>query len=335
MNSIPSDLSFGIGAVSRLTGIPMDTLRIWERRYGAIKPMRAGRNRRFYSREDISRLILIKQLVDRGNPVSSVVRLGAEELTQKLSAYTELELKKEFTPEFEVLDRPAKVLILGDALPYQILYWLPSLSNLELLGHKASYAEFESLVLKDEYDLLILEFPTIESAELERIRELGQRAGFARILVVYAFASKTFTQQLSKLAVNSIRAPVSPRQLDEYCHAWMVGVALQNRDFKTLSIDDDVKERRYNGEVLAAIAEYRTTVECECPQHLVDLLSRISAFEQYSLGCENRNEADAALHAELHRYAGRVRTLLEEAMDIMIVAENIQLDTYLGIGSDA
>ena len=33
--------NYRIGAVSRLTGIPPDTLRVWERRYDLITPMRS------------------------------------------------------------------------------------------------------------------------------------------------------------------------------------------------------------------------------------------------------------------------------------------------------
>ena len=57
--------SFKIGAVSSITNIPIDTLRIWERRYSVVTPARSKKADRLYSREDINRLNLLKLLVDR------------------------------------------------------------------------------------------------------------------------------------------------------------------------------------------------------------------------------------------------------------------------------
>ena len=54
---------YRIGKVSRLTGISADTLRIWERRYAAVVPVRTEAGGRLYSADDIARLKLIKNLV--------------------------------------------------------------------------------------------------------------------------------------------------------------------------------------------------------------------------------------------------------------------------------
>jgi len=71
------------GAVSRLTGVAPDTLRVWERRYGAVVPFRSDAGTRLYSREDVGRLALIKRLVDRGDAISTVANLGAEQLQER------------------------------------------------------------------------------------------------------------------------------------------------------------------------------------------------------------------------------------------------------------
>ena len=56
---------YRIGAVAKLTGISPDALRIWERRYGCIVPLRSPGGGRLYSADDIARLQLMKLLVDR------------------------------------------------------------------------------------------------------------------------------------------------------------------------------------------------------------------------------------------------------------------------------
>ena len=45
------------GVAARLSGVPVDTLRIWERRYAVIGPPLSAGRQRLYSLADIRRLI--------------------------------------------------------------------------------------------------------------------------------------------------------------------------------------------------------------------------------------------------------------------------------------
>jgi hypothetical protein len=63
------------GTAARLAGIPVETLRVWERRYGVVGPGLSPRGHRLYSADDVSRLTLIKQLVDLGSPIGSIAML--------------------------------------------------------------------------------------------------------------------------------------------------------------------------------------------------------------------------------------------------------------------
>ena len=68
-----------IRAVARMTGIPVDTLRAWERRYKAVTPARGGRER-MYQDADIRRLILLRGAVENGRAIRHVAGLTDEEL---------------------------------------------------------------------------------------------------------------------------------------------------------------------------------------------------------------------------------------------------------------
>lgn len=70
---------YRIGAVSKLTGIGVDTLRAWERRYSAVTPKRGGKIRT-YDRSEVDRLILLRRAVERGHPISSVASLSDHHL---------------------------------------------------------------------------------------------------------------------------------------------------------------------------------------------------------------------------------------------------------------
>lgn len=66
--------------VTKLTGLSADTIRAWERRYGAIEPRRSAGNTRRFSAEDVRRLVLLREATARGHAISSVAKLGVEEL---------------------------------------------------------------------------------------------------------------------------------------------------------------------------------------------------------------------------------------------------------------
>jgi DNA-binding transcriptional MerR regulator/methylmalonyl-CoA mutase cobalamin-binding subunit len=69
-----------IGVVARRTGLKPDLIRAWERRYGAVAPGRTQTRRRFYSDEDIERLLLLRRVVSSGRGISQVAGLSNPEL---------------------------------------------------------------------------------------------------------------------------------------------------------------------------------------------------------------------------------------------------------------
>ena len=75
---------YPIRAVARITGLSVDTLRAWERRYEAVVPTRGDRGR-MYSDADVNRLKQLAVLVERGHAIGTVASLGPGEL-QRLIA---------------------------------------------------------------------------------------------------------------------------------------------------------------------------------------------------------------------------------------------------------
>lgn len=74
--------SYPMRVVQRLTGLPPDTIRAWERRYGAIRPKRSAGKTRHFSDEDVRRLILLRQAVDRGHRIGSIAKLSEAKLAE-------------------------------------------------------------------------------------------------------------------------------------------------------------------------------------------------------------------------------------------------------------
>lgn len=70
---------YPIRAVARLTGIGIDTLRAWERRHGAVTPVRDERGR-MYTDADVARLRLLRRAVDQGHSIGRLAALPDSEL---------------------------------------------------------------------------------------------------------------------------------------------------------------------------------------------------------------------------------------------------------------
>jgi DNA-binding transcriptional MerR regulator len=72
---------YPIRAVAKLTGIPIETLRAWERRYHAVTPDRTARGR-LYSEVEVRRLQLLRVAVDVGHAIGQVAGLSDAELEE-------------------------------------------------------------------------------------------------------------------------------------------------------------------------------------------------------------------------------------------------------------
>ncbi len=76
---------FSIKAVSQTSGVSIETLRAWERRYGIVTPQRDGNGRRSYAPEDVIRLRKLREATERGHAISKLARLSDEEIAKILA----------------------------------------------------------------------------------------------------------------------------------------------------------------------------------------------------------------------------------------------------------
>jgi DNA-binding transcriptional MerR regulator len=74
-------IEYPIRAAAKLTGISLDTLRAWERRYNAVTPARTERGR-LYDESAIRRLLLLKGAVESGHSIGQVASLPDAELEE-------------------------------------------------------------------------------------------------------------------------------------------------------------------------------------------------------------------------------------------------------------
>ncbi|MBM3202930.1 MerR family transcriptional regulator [Candidatus Woesearchaeota archaeon] len=316
--------TFGINTASRMTGIPVDTLRVWERRYDAVMPRRTADNKRRYTATDIARLRLFKNLVELGHSIGTVARLPLDALNERLQVHADLQMPPG-NPGGET-ERPTRVLVYGDELPYLVDTWTEALTRLDILGTYTIYADFEREASLQRPEVLVVQFPSLLGDIESKCRALMQKSGAALTVVVYTYAPGRVLERINQQGMIALRTPVTPDSLEQVCR---LPVSLDRSVIgQIMAIPDDapIPPRRFTPENLATVVSLADRVRCECPQHLADLIQRLGSFEAYSADCENQNMEDALLHAHLNQMAGRARSLVEEALERWLQHESIALN---------
>jgi MerR family transcriptional regulator, light-induced transcriptional regulator len=96
---------YTIKAVSEATGLSIETLRAWERRYAVVVPRRDANGIRRYAPEHIVRLKMLREATERGHAISGLAQRSDSELTQPSSASAQslvteiLEAAENYRPE--------------------------------------------------------------------------------------------------------------------------------------------------------------------------------------------------------------------------------------------
>lgn len=312
-NTNADQQTYRIGAIARLTGIPTDTLRVWERRYRVVTPLRSESGVRLYRREDVARLALIRRLIDAGHAIGSVAHLSLAELEDRLSAATSV-------PATRVAPATCRVAIVGEALAIRLRGDPQFGEGLEVLAIERDASRLTETLAGAAPDVLVVEYPSVHEETHAEVARLLQVVGAGRALVVYGFGRAESVRRLDTSRVTPLRAPIEPQELRRWCLA-AVGVSAATP--LTPSMAEPPPPRRFDSETLARLASVSTTVRCECPHHLVHLVYGLTAFEEYSAQCESRSPEDAALHAYLYRTTARARWMLEEALARLVEAEGL------------
>ncbi|MBI3518580.1 MAG: MerR family transcriptional regulator [Bacteroidetes bacterium] len=77
---------YAIKDLERLSGIKAHTLRIWEQRYGILKPERTDTNIRYYTSDDLKKILNISLLNNNGFKISKIAKLPDEEIIKQVQS---------------------------------------------------------------------------------------------------------------------------------------------------------------------------------------------------------------------------------------------------------
>lgn len=304
---------YRIATVSQLTGIPVQTLRVWESRYAVVQPTRNAGNVRLYRRADIERLLLVKAAVDGGQAISTV------------AALTDRQIKARFkdapVPVAKARNASCRVLVVGSALASVLKLAWKARSDVRVQASVPTLADTET-ASPPSVDAVIVDAPVLRNDLLAALRLLRTSPGAPVIIVVYGFGNRQILSRLDNANVIALSAPADPAQLARICQ---LGLAIDPTPPAAFSqmLMHSAAARRYGDAFLHQLSHMPAQVQCECPNHLADLLNKLNAFERYSLECESMNVKDAAMHAMMYSASGHCRELLEEVLRRLLVHEGI------------
>lgn len=94
---------YSIKDLERLSGIKAHTIRIWEKRYGVVEPKRTDSNIRYYTSEELKKILNIAILNNYGVKISKIVGLNAEELHKKVLEISNEEVEESIQVESLVI----------------------------------------------------------------------------------------------------------------------------------------------------------------------------------------------------------------------------------------
>ncbi|NWK47542.1 MerR family transcriptional regulator [Ralstonia pickettii] len=300
------------GEAAKLARMSASTLRIWERKYAVVAPPKSASGQRLYTEEDIERLRLIRGLVDGGHAIRAVASLNVESLRA---------LVRSSASAHSAQSEPISVLMAG---PVSLAISASASDSMHICGHPGSLEEaFRDARAGSRADALLVAVPSLQEDTLLRIVALAEAAHAKAISVIFTTGTPRAIERAGLGGLRVVQqsdAEAKPGALITELVDW--AMALRQADI--LNADPRSRAaRRFDDKALAAFAGLTSTIQCECPRHLADLVSQLSAFQRYSDACLSRSPQDALLHRRLGNVANRAVQLLETALAEIVRHEEL------------
>ena len=317
----PTASLYRIGAVSKTTGIPVSTLRIWETRYGAFSPIKTEGQQRLFAEHDVSKALLLKQLSQNGHAISTIANLELAQLRRMSN------LSHNDPQSLAVPGQPVSLAVVGLSMANRIESekFAAGLkqNQIRVTDVLVDLAAAANAELAQRPQVLLVKVNTLQTSVHADIQALVAKHKFAQTIVVYNFAPEAVVQAMKFSGVIVRREPISDIELAELLQSVLFVDPARAQEFGTTGAV--IAARKYSDATLSRVAGISTNVLCECPRHVAELISQLASFEQYSQECLNRNAEDAHLHAYLRSISDSARSLFENALEKIAAHEGINL----------
>lgn len=292
-----------------------------------VAPKRSESRRRLCTAEDIQRLPLLKALVDRGHAIGMIAGLNSAQLEERLGIQEQADAG---SGSGSVRKRSAScwLLVIGEVLHQQFAQ-RDFVSGTEMVASYGSLEEADGWS-GEPVDVVLIECATLFDETILMVQSLTKRVGALRAVIVYQFiqqgTERKIDQGISGISgISALPAPVDAHELQVVLQA---NVSLATRaalPLPSAATGEHIPPRKFADKQFAQASQTSTTIGCECPQHLGNLLTSLAAFEKYSSECESRNAEDEALHRFLHRTTAQARSMMGRVLQEVIDTEGLAI----------
>ena len=236
---------YKIGKVSELTGLSVERLRMWEQRH-EIRPTKKVNRIRFYDDDQLEKLTLIKELIDRGFSIGELKRLSVKELKPLLGRPNSSDQSAELA-----------IIIVGDTWNFE------DSSSTSAYGVSARFLTLESFFewsvveLHVKYDAIVV---LVTSLEIQKIDEITSTLDVP-VFVIYKYASESDLERARE-------AGIFVSKMQDISWQALVDVI----DDHVVNEDESYTEFRcFNNEQLEHLRRCRTKERVE-PDNLVEII---------------------------------------------------------------
>lgn len=321
---------YRIGAVSKISGVPVPTLRIWQTRYKAFSPATSQGQHRLYNDEDLHKAALLKALTGQGHGIRLIAGLDNAQLQQLLQTSADLgRTAQQRIATANPMSGPSTMAwgVVGLTLAQR-------LQSAEFQTHRAGQPLPIQLIGADldeasqwqmgaPLDVMMVSINSLNDQAAQKIGALAQQLGVRLTVVLYGFGQKNALAYLSKAACLVHRNTLDDATLADIVQSARPPVIAQVRSWGDQS--QPIPVRQFSDAVLQRVANIPSQVLCECPRHVAELIGQLGRFEDYSRDCLNQSPKDKELHAQLNTMAATARALFEDALRMVAAHEGISL----------
>lgn len=319
-------VTYRIGAVAKLAGVPVTTLRVWETRYGAFVPQKSEGQHRMYLEADVLKATLLKRLSGEGHAIGSIANLDLAALQRLLQQAQSASLQ---SVQKKLQANTVSMAVVGLGLAARIesqKFTLRFLSNaIRVTDVFFDLAAARAGVLAEQPQIILIKVSTLQDTTRIQISQLIEQHRVMQAIVLYNYAQEPVVEAMRRTGMIVRREPISDYELSDLISSVLLVDASKSVAGATQS--SMIPARKYPDSTLARVAGISSKVLCECPRHVAEIIAQLASFEEYSQECLNKNSEDAHLHAYLSSISGSARALFERALEMVAEHEGIDLTT--------
>ncbi|MES2632710.1 MAG: MerR family transcriptional regulator [Pseudomonadota bacterium] len=315
--------------------MPVATLRVWERRYGVTQPTLSASGQRLYSAQDVRRLAVLKQLTDLGHAIGSLAPLDMDQLQQVAGTHAAISVARHSENPAVKLPLPVqpwRVAVIGTALFARLdrPALMQQLSRpVRLVGPFADVPHAAAALQDEAIDAMVVHEPRLHEGWLAAVKNASPALAAVPKAVLYRFAAESTCAALATSGIALLREP----QIDIVVGQWLHGVlntklAPRTTPHELTHTDPATLPRRWDDAALSDFSAQSSSIACECPRHVAEVLMQLAHFEAYSAECRSRNARDAQMHTYLQQVASSSRIRFEQALEYVALHEGMRLPRH-------